>query len=258
MPNKLCTRPIRTPLIPHSETNGRTARRPIEHNARPTPVRSEISMYIFLIIEKRNPQKHREQLVFPANCLTLQERRGKTAPECMKSSRTGLPNQRNNLKKERMETIKLIVKWVLIIGAIILFDRACSPRDISKMPPRTVLIESYSMYNPAGIKSAYQKFDSLRANAPFAQRSDSLEATAEADTAKADTAKATIQQKITYYTQGFRCFTYRETVALSLPIVLAVFLLLILVSFYKMRSRKTRVKLSHGAKGIDANGRNQA
>lgn len=77
----------------------------------------------------------------------------------MESSRTGLPNQRNNLKKERMETIKLIVKWVLIIGAIILFDRACSPRDISKMPPRTVLIESYSMYNPAGIKSAYQKFD---------------------------------------------------------------------------------------------------
>lgn len=176
----------------------------------------------------------------------------------MKSSRTGLPNQRNNLKKERMETIKLIVKWVLIIGAIILFDRACSPRDICKMPPRTVLIESYSMYNPAGIKSAYQKFDSLRANAPFAQRSDSLEATAEADTAKADTSKATIQQKITYYTQGFRCFTYRETVALSLPIVLTVFLLLIMVSFYKMRSRKTRVKLSHGAKGIDANGRNQA
>lgn len=80
MPNKLCTRPIRTPLIPHSETSGRTARRPIEHNARPTPVRSEISMYIFLIIEKRNPQKHREQLVFPANCLTLQERRGKTSP----------------------------------------------------------------------------------------------------------------------------------------------------------------------------------
>lgn len=80
MPNKLCTRPIRTPLIPHSETNGRTARRPIEHNARPTPVRSEISIYIFLIITKRNPQKHREQLVFPANCLTLQERRGKTSP----------------------------------------------------------------------------------------------------------------------------------------------------------------------------------
>ena len=176
----------------------------------------------------------------------------------MKSSRTELPNQRNNLKKERMETIKLIVKWVLIIGAIILFDRACSPRDISKLPPRTGLIESYSMYNPAGIKSAYQKFDSLRANAPFAQRSDSLEATAEADTAKADTSKATIQQKITYYAQGIRCFTYRETVALSLPIVLTVFLLLILVSFYKMRSRKTRVKLSHGAKGIDANGRNQA
>ena len=41
MPNKLCTRPIRTPLIPHSETSGRTARRPIEHNARPTPVHSE-------------------------------------------------------------------------------------------------------------------------------------------------------------------------------------------------------------------------
>lgn len=80
MPDKLCTRPIRTPLIPHSETSGRTARRPIEHNARPTPVRSEIFVYIFLIIAKRNPQKHREQLVFPANCLTLQERRGKTAP----------------------------------------------------------------------------------------------------------------------------------------------------------------------------------
>lgn len=78
--NKLCTRPIRTSLIPHSETSGRTARRSIEHNARPTPVRSEISMYIFLIITKRNPQKHREQLVFPANCLTLQERRGKTSP----------------------------------------------------------------------------------------------------------------------------------------------------------------------------------
>ena len=96
-------------------------------------------------------------------------------------SMTGLPNQRNNLKTEPMETFKLIVKWVLIIGAIILFDRACSPRDISKMPPRMVLIESYSMYNPAGIKSAYQKFDSLRANAPFAQRSDSLEASAEAN-----------------------------------------------------------------------------
>ena len=80
MPDKLCTRPIRTPLIPHSEISGRTARRPIEHNARPTPVRSEIFVYIFLIIAKRNPQKHREQLVFPANCLTLQERRGKTAP----------------------------------------------------------------------------------------------------------------------------------------------------------------------------------
>ena len=79
-PNKLCTRPIRTPLIPHSETSGRTARRPIEHNARPTPVRSEIFVYMFLIIAKRNPQKHREQLVFPANCLTLQERRGETAP----------------------------------------------------------------------------------------------------------------------------------------------------------------------------------
>ena len=85
-------------------------------------------------------------------------------------SMTGLPNQRNNLKTEPMETFKLIVKWVLSIGAIILFDRACSPRDISKMPPRMVLIESYSMYNPAGIKSAYHKFDSLRANAPFAQR----------------------------------------------------------------------------------------
>ena len=169
-------------------------------------------------------------------------------------SMTGLPNQRNNLKTEPMETFKLIVKWVLIIGAIILFDRACSPRDISKMPPRTVLIESYSMYNPAGIKSAYQKFDSLRANAPFAQRSDSLEASAEADTAKADTSKATMQQKIAYYTQGFRCFTYRETVALSLPIVLVVFLLLIMASFYKMRSKKTKVKLSHGAKGIDATG----
>ncbi len=179
-------------------------------------------------------------------------------------SMTGLPNQRNNLKTEPMETFKLIVKWVLIIGAIILFDRACSPRDISKMPPRMVLIESYSMYNPAGIKSAYQKFDSLRANAPFAQRSDSLEASAEADTAKADTSKAdtskadtskaTMQQKIAYYTQGFRCFTYRETVALSLPIVLVVFLLLIMASFYKMRSKKTRVKLSHGAKGIDATG----
>lgn len=80
MPNKLCTRPIRTSLIPHSETSGRTARRPIEHNACPTPVRSEIFVYMFLIIAKRNPQKHREQLVFPANCLTLQERRGKTAP----------------------------------------------------------------------------------------------------------------------------------------------------------------------------------
>lgn len=80
MPNKLCTRPIRTSLTPHSETSGRTARRPIEHNARPTPVRSETFVYIFLIIAKRNPQKHREQLVFPANCLTLQERRGKTAP----------------------------------------------------------------------------------------------------------------------------------------------------------------------------------
>lgn len=80
MPNKLCTRPIRTPLIPHSETSGRTARRPIEHNARPTPVHSETFVYQFLIITKRNPQKHREQLVFPANCLTLQERRGKTSP----------------------------------------------------------------------------------------------------------------------------------------------------------------------------------
>ena len=80
MPNKLGTRPIRTPLIPHSETSGRTARRPIEHNARPTPVRSEIFVYIFLVIAKRIPQKHREQLVFTANCLTLQERRGKTAP----------------------------------------------------------------------------------------------------------------------------------------------------------------------------------
>lgn len=80
MPDKLCTRPIRTPLIPHSETSGRTARRPIEHDARPTPVRSETFVYIFLIIAKRKAQKHREQLVFPANCLTLQERRGKTAP----------------------------------------------------------------------------------------------------------------------------------------------------------------------------------
>lgn len=80
MPNKLCTRPIRTSLIPHSETSGRTARRPIEHNAHPTPVRSEIFVYMFLIIAKRNPQKHREQLVFPANCLTLQKRREKTSP----------------------------------------------------------------------------------------------------------------------------------------------------------------------------------
>lgn len=80
MPNKLCTRPIRTSLIPHSETSGRTARRPIEHNARPAPVHSETFVYQFLIIAKRNPQKHREQLVFPANCLTLQERRGKTSP----------------------------------------------------------------------------------------------------------------------------------------------------------------------------------
>ena len=79
-PNKFCTRPIRTSLTPHSETSGRTARRPIEHNARPTPIRSETFVFIFLIIAKQNPQKHREQLVFPANCLTLQERRGETAP----------------------------------------------------------------------------------------------------------------------------------------------------------------------------------
>lgn len=80
MPHRLCTRPIRTPLIPHSGTRRRRPRRPIEHNARPAPVRSEIFVYMFLIIAKRNPQKRREQLVFPANCLTLQERRGKTSP----------------------------------------------------------------------------------------------------------------------------------------------------------------------------------
>ena len=67
-------------LMPHSETSGRTARRPIEHNAHPTTVHSGTYVYHFLIIAKRNPQKHREQLVFPANCLTLQERRGKTSP----------------------------------------------------------------------------------------------------------------------------------------------------------------------------------
>lgn len=93
MPNKLCTRPIRTPLIPHSETSGRTARRPIEHNARPTPVRSEIFVYMFLIIAKRNPQKHREQLVFPANCLTLQERRGETAPRVHEKQPGRTPQQ---------------------------------------------------------------------------------------------------------------------------------------------------------------------
>ena len=80
MPHRPCTRPIRTPLIPHSDTRRGTPRRPIEHNARPAPVHSKTFVYQFLIITKRNPQKHREQLVFPANCLTLQERRGKTSP----------------------------------------------------------------------------------------------------------------------------------------------------------------------------------
>lgn len=156
-----------------------------------------------------------------------------------------------------MHTLKLIAKWTLIIAAILLFDRACSPRDTSRMPPRSILLESYRMYKPATIRHAYQKLDSLRANDPYAAHKDSLAAGTPADTTQAGTGWGTALRRMDYYSKHLAQMSITEATALSLPLVVIVFAALILASLVKMRRSKTTVRLEHGAKGMDAKGRNR-
>ncbi len=157
-----------------------------------------------------------------------------------------------------MHTLKLIVKWTLIIAAIFLLDRACSPRDTSRMPPRSILLESYHMYQPATIRRAYLKLDSLRANDPYAAHKDSLATTTAADTAQASTATATALRRMDYYSKHLAQMSITEATALSLPLVVIVLGALILASLVRMRRSKTIVRLGRGAKGTDGKGRNQA
>lgn len=157
-----------------------------------------------------------------------------------------------------MHTLKLIVKWTLIIAAIFLFDRACSPRDTSRMPPRSILLESYHMYKPATIKRAYQKLYALRANDPYAGQADSLGTTAVADTTATDTSKGTMLRRMDYYCQHLAQMSVTEATALSLPLVVIVLGGLLLGSLLCLRKSRIIVKLVREAKGMDGKGRNQA
>lgn len=155
-----------------------------------------------------------------------------------------------------MRTLKLIVKWTLIVGVLVLVDRACTHRDISQMPSAGVLLRSYSMYRPSTIKRACQRLDSLYASTLLTTETDNTDATAVADTSQAVTSRNSLLHRIDRMGPLLRQMPADEGMALVVPPAIIILLLVMLAGYVKLRRSRTSVRLTRGAKGMSGERRN--